>query len=69
MCPVAQSSFVLTNHLSSLDGIVSYLKKQAGPASVELKTEQDFTKFVSDHDASVVGELNDKSLRYFICIE
>ncbi|XP_062856753.1 protein disulfide-isomerase A3 [Trichomycterus rosablanca] len=37
------------------DGIVSLLKKQAGPASVELKTEEDFTKFTSDRDASVVG--------------
>uniref|UniRef100_A0A8C7S763 Protein disulfide-isomerase n=1 Tax=Oncorhynchus mykiss TaxID=8022 RepID=A0A8C7S763_ONCMY len=37
------------------DGIVSHLKKQAGPASVELKTEADFTKYVGDRDASVVG--------------
>uniref|UniRef100_A0A7N6BDP2 Protein disulfide-isomerase n=1 Tax=Anabas testudineus TaxID=64144 RepID=A0A7N6BDP2_ANATE len=37
------------------DGIVSFLKKQAGPASVELKTEADLTKFLSDQDASVVG--------------
>uniref|UniRef100_A0A672FQF0 Protein disulfide-isomerase A3 n=1 Tax=Salarias fasciatus TaxID=181472 RepID=A0A672FQF0_SALFA len=29
-------------------GIVSFLKKQAGPASVELKTEADFDKFVAD---------------------
>uniref|UniRef100_A0A8C7S581 Protein disulfide-isomerase n=1 Tax=Oncorhynchus mykiss TaxID=8022 RepID=A0A8C7S581_ONCMY len=37
------------------DGIVSHLKKQAGPSSVELKTEADFTKYVGDRDASVVG--------------
>ncbi|KAM9376402.1 protein disulfide-isomerase A3 [Pholidichthys leucotaenia] len=37
------------------DGIVSFLKKQAGPASVELKTEADFDKFTADQDASVVG--------------
>uniref|UniRef100_A0A8C4THV5 Protein disulfide-isomerase n=1 Tax=Erpetoichthys calabaricus TaxID=27687 RepID=A0A8C4THV5_ERPCA len=37
------------------DGIVSHLKKQAGPASVELKTVADFEKFVGDKDASVVG--------------
>ncbi|KAL0967938.1 hypothetical protein UPYG_G00260110 [Umbra pygmaea] len=37
------------------DGIVSHLKKQAGPASVELKTEADFTKYVGDRDATVVG--------------
>lgn len=37
------------------DGIVSHLKKQAGPASVPLKTEEEFEKFISDKDASVVG--------------
>uniref|UniRef100_A0A6Q2Y3M6 Protein disulfide-isomerase A3 n=1 Tax=Esox lucius TaxID=8010 RepID=A0A6Q2Y3M6_ESOLU len=37
------------------DGIVSHLKKQAGPASVELKTEEDFTKYVGERDATVVG--------------
>lgn len=39
------------------DGIVSYFKKQAGPSSVELHDDADFQKFVSDSDASVVGEL------------
>lgn len=39
-----------------LDGIVSHLKKQAGPASVELKSEEEFQKFIGDRDASVVGE-------------
>uniref|UniRef100_A0A8C7XAL3 Protein disulfide-isomerase n=1 Tax=Oryzias sinensis TaxID=183150 RepID=A0A8C7XAL3_9TELE len=38
------------------DGIVSFLKKQAGPASVELKTEADFEKFIGDQDASIVGD-------------
>ncbi|XP_042352180.1 protein disulfide-isomerase A3 [Plectropomus leopardus] len=37
------------------DGIVSFLKKQAGPASVELKDEAALEKFISDQDASVVG--------------
>ncbi|XP_068579153.1 protein disulfide-isomerase A3 [Cebidichthys violaceus] len=37
------------------DGIVSFLKKQAGPASVELKTDAELTKYTSDQDASVVG--------------
>uniref|UniRef100_A0A8D3DY99 Protein disulfide-isomerase n=1 Tax=Scophthalmus maximus TaxID=52904 RepID=A0A8D3DY99_SCOMX len=37
------------------DGIVSFLKKQAGPASVELKAEADFDKYVAEQDASVVG--------------
>ncbi|KAM6973801.1 protein disulfide-isomerase A3 [Aplochiton taeniatus] len=39
----------------SADGIVSYLKKQAGPASVEIKTEADFEKFIEGRDAGVVG--------------
>ncbi|KAJ8412976.1 hypothetical protein AAFF_G00105580 [Aldrovandia affinis] len=43
------------------DGIVSHLKKQAGPASVEIKTVADFEKFVGDRDASVVGFFADKS--------
>uniref|UniRef100_A0A8C1W7E8 Protein disulfide-isomerase A3 n=1 Tax=Cyprinus carpio TaxID=7962 RepID=A0A8C1W7E8_CYPCA len=37
------------------DGIVSHLKKQAGPASVELKSEAEFEKFIGGRDASVVG--------------
>ncbi|XP_049579194.1 protein disulfide-isomerase A3 [Syngnathus scovelli] len=45
----------------SADGIVSFLKKQAGPASVELTTEADFEKFIADKDASVVGFFADNS--------
>ncbi|KAF4018061.1 hypothetical protein G4228_009781 [Cervus hanglu yarkandensis] len=41
------------------DGIVSHLKKQAGPASVPLKTEEEFEKFINDKDASVVGFFKD----------
>uniref|UniRef100_UPI0037E725B5 protein disulfide-isomerase A3 n=1 Tax=Semicossyphus pulcher TaxID=241346 RepID=UPI0037E725B5 len=37
------------------DGIVSFLKKQAGPASVELKVELDLETFIGNRDASVVG--------------
>ncbi|XP_023653541.1 protein disulfide-isomerase A3-like [Paramormyrops kingsleyae] len=37
------------------DGIVSHLKKQAGPASVEIKTVAEFENYVNDRDASVVG--------------
>uniref|UniRef100_A0A8C9S0Z5 Protein disulfide-isomerase n=1 Tax=Scleropages formosus TaxID=113540 RepID=A0A8C9S0Z5_SCLFO len=37
------------------DGIVSHLKKQAGPASVEIKTLADLDKFAEDRDASVIG--------------
>ena len=40
-----------------VDGIVSFLKKQAGPASVELKDEADMVKFGSGPEAIVVGEL------------
>ncbi|XP_074534587.1 protein disulfide-isomerase A3 [Halichoeres trimaculatus] len=39
----------------SADGIVSFLKKQAGPASVELKSDADLQKFIADQDASVIG--------------
>lgn len=41
---------------SLVDGIVTFLKKQAGPASVEITTEAEFEKFIADKDASVVGE-------------
>ncbi|XP_053128432.1 protein disulfide-isomerase A3 [Hemicordylus capensis] len=36
------------------DGIVSHLKKQAGPASVAIRAE-DFERFISEKDAAVVG--------------
>lgn len=55
--------------LLSVDGIVSFLKKQAGPASVELKTEADFQKFTGDHDASVVGKLLLESLAVHFCFD
>uniref|UniRef100_A0A8D0HEK8 Protein disulfide-isomerase A3 n=1 Tax=Sphenodon punctatus TaxID=8508 RepID=A0A8D0HEK8_SPHPU len=37
------------------DGIVSHLKKQAGPASVTLRSMEEFEKYIGDKDASVVG--------------
>ncbi|XP_068595116.1 protein disulfide-isomerase A3 [Brachionichthys hirsutus] len=43
------------------DGIVSYLKKQAGPASVLLENPERFEKFIRNDDASVVGFFADKS--------
>ena len=49
--------FLSLSLLLSVDGIVSFLKKQAGPASVELKAEAELTKYIGDQDASVVGEL------------
>uniref|UniRef100_A0A8B9RJ15 protein disulfide-isomerase n=1 Tax=Astyanax mexicanus TaxID=7994 RepID=A0A8B9RJ15_ASTMX len=39
------------------DGIVSYMKKQAGPSSVPLHSEADLDSFINTFDASVVGEL------------
>lgn len=35
---------------------MAYFKKQVGPASVLLTDEDQFQKFISDQDASVVGE-------------
>lgn len=37
------------------DGIVSYMKKQAGPSSVSLLSEADLDSFVDSYEASVVG--------------
>lgn len=57
---LSSPSIVLSSRASTLlsaDGIVSFLKKQAGPASVEVKADADLQKFLSDQDASVVGEL------------
>ncbi|XP_029282012.1 protein disulfide-isomerase A3-like [Cottoperca gobio] len=39
----------------SADGIYHYMKKQTGPDSVHLQTEEDLQTFVSHYDASVVG--------------
>ncbi|KAM8862023.1 protein disulfide-isomerase A3 [Synchiropus picturatus] len=39
----------------SADGIVSFLKKQAGPASLEIKDDTHFQKLISDSDAIVIG--------------
>ncbi|KAJ8000197.1 hypothetical protein DPEC_G00202340 [Dallia pectoralis] len=39
----------------SADGIVSYMKKQAGPDSVTLNSEADLEFFIQHFDASVVG--------------
>ncbi len=43
--------------MSETDGIVSYMKKQAGPSSVSLLSEADLDSFVDNYEASVVGEL------------
>lgn len=39
------------------DGIVSYMKKQAGPSSVALHSEPELDAFINGFYASVVGEL------------
>ncbi|XP_068589556.1 protein disulfide-isomerase A3-like [Cebidichthys violaceus] len=39
----------------SADGIYHYMKKQTGPDSVHLKTEEDLQTFITHYDASVVG--------------
>ncbi|XP_063305034.1 protein disulfide-isomerase A3 [Pelobates fuscus] len=41
------------------DGIVSTMKKQAGPASVDLRSVEEFEKFIADKDAAVVGFFRD----------
>lgn len=39
-------------------GIVSYMKKHAGPSSVPLHSGEDLDSFVDNFEASVVGELS-----------
>nr|AFK11227.1 protein disulfide-isomerase A3 [Callorhinchus milii] len=43
------------------DGIVTTLKKQAGPSSVEIKTAEELELFINDIDGSVVGFFADSS--------
>ncbi|XP_075996293.1 protein disulfide-isomerase A3-like [Genypterus blacodes] len=37
------------------DGIYHYMKKQTGPDSVHLKTEEDLKAFINNYDASIIG--------------
>ncbi|KAL7381979.1 hypothetical protein ABVT39_014540 [Epinephelus coioides] len=37
------------------DGIYQYMKKQTGPDSAHLKTDEDLQTFISHYDASIVG--------------
>ncbi|XP_010754167.1 protein disulfide isomerase family A, member 8 [Larimichthys crocea] len=39
----------------SADGIYQYMKKQTGPDSVHLKTEEDLQTFINHYDASIIG--------------
>lgn len=53
------------------DGIVNYMKKQAGPDSVLLQSEHDLENFINNFDASVVGKcvllaLFELTLKYVI---
>ncbi|XP_071502882.1 protein disulfide-isomerase A3-like [Diadema antillarum] len=43
------------------DGIISYMKKQAGPKSKELKSVADVESFLSDMDAGIIGFFSDES--------
>lgn len=52
--------------LFSVEGIISYFKKQVGPASVELKDDVGLQAFISDKDGSVVGELLSE-FKSFLC--
>lgn len=48
------------------DGIVEYLKKQSGPASVEIKSAEDASNFVGDKKIVIVRTLLALSFcRYF----
>lgn len=39
------------------DGIVTYLKKQVGPASNEIKTSEDVASFIDDKNIFIVSTL------------
>ncbi|XP_053190784.1 protein disulfide-isomerase A3-like [Scomber japonicus] len=39
----------------SADGIYHYMKKQTGPDSVQLRTDEDLQTFIQHYDASIVG--------------
>lgn len=39
-----------------IDGIVNYMKKQAGPDSVPVHSEHDLENFINSFDASIVGK-------------
>uniref|UniRef100_A0A8C9XYJ7 protein disulfide-isomerase n=1 Tax=Sander lucioperca TaxID=283035 RepID=A0A8C9XYJ7_SANLU len=39
----------------SAEGIYQYMKKQTGPDSVQLQTEEDLQTFIDNYDASIVG--------------
>ncbi|XP_073337370.1 protein disulfide isomerase family A, member 8 isoform X2 [Pagrus major] len=39
----------------SADGIYQYMKKQTGPDSVHLKTDEDLHTFINHYDASIIG--------------
>lgn len=55
------------------DGIYQYMKKQTGPDSVHLKTEEDLQTFINNYDASIFGTLILPFIQfvpphYFLCI-
>jgi hypothetical protein len=47
------------------DGIVEYLKKQSGPASAELKSDDDATGFIGDKKVVIVSSSSDAFYSFF----
>lgn len=37
------------------DGIYEYMKRQTGPDSFHLKTDEDLQTFINNYDASIIG--------------
>lgn len=37
------------------DGIYEYMKRQTGPDSLHLKTDEDLQAFINNYDASIIG--------------
>lgn len=46
----------MTVKLSIVDGIVSYMRKQAGPSAKDLPNAETFNKFISNEEPSVIGK-------------
>jgi protein disulfide-isomerase A1 len=50
------------------DGIVEYLKKQSGPASAELKSDDDATGFIGDKKVVIVSSSSDAFYSFFLSV-
>lgn len=40
------------------DGIYEYMKRQTGPDSLHLKTDEDLQAFINNYDASIIGMMS-----------